>query len=147
MALQPDLLQAQKNKALIEQLLQGQPPQPQEQEQDQAEAQNDPAETRPAQVGQPEGQPASPQPGQPPSGESEEPAAQSQPRQGEEASPEPEPKQPSDSDAVERSAAEGLDGERRQALEQWLRQIPDDPAELLKRKFWYQQQQRQEQIR
>ncbi|SEJ24592.1 Ca-activated chloride channel family protein [Pseudomonas linyingensis] len=35
-------------------------------------------------------------------------------------------------------------GEQRQALEQWLRQIPDDPAELLRRKFWYEQQQRQE---
>ena len=41
-------------------------------------------------------------------------------------------------------ADDGLDDERRQALEQWLRQIPDDPAELLRRKFWYQQQQRQE---
>lgn len=37
-----------------------------------------------------------------------------------------------------------LGEERRQALEQWLRQIPDDPSELLRRKFWYQQQQRQE---
>ena len=37
------------------------------------------------------------------------------------------------------------DGERRQALEQWLRQIPDEPGELLRRKFWYEQQQRQEQ--
>ncbi len=35
-------------------------------------------------------------------------------------------------------------GEQRQALEQWLRQIPDDPAELLRRKFWYEQQRRQE---
>ncbi|MGV8917568.1 MAG: VWA domain-containing protein [Pseudomonas sp.] len=40
-----------------------------------------------------------------------------------------------------------LNGERRQALEQWLRQIPDDPGELLRRKFWYEQQQHQEQIR
>jgi Ca-activated chloride channel family protein len=40
-----------------------------------------------------------------------------------------------------------LDGERRQALEQWLRQIPDDPGELLRRKFWYEQQQLQEQTR
>ncbi|MFK7702441.1 vWA domain-containing protein [Pseudomonas caspiana] len=37
-----------------------------------------------------------------------------------------------------------INGERRQALEQWLRQIPDDPGELLRRKFWYEQQQRQE---
>ncbi|WP_275546241.1 MULTISPECIES: VWA domain-containing protein [unclassified Pseudomonas] len=38
----------------------------------------------------------------------------------------------------------GTAAERRQALEQWLRQIPDDPAELLRRKFWYEQQQRQD---
>lgn len=40
-----------------------------------------------------------------------------------------------------------LDGEQRQALEQWLRQIPDNPAELLRRKFWYEQQQHQEKTR
>lgn len=40
---------------------------------------------------------------------------------------------------------DGLSGEQRQALEQWLRQIPDEPGELLRRKFWYEQQQRQEQ--
>ena len=34
--------------------------------------------------------------------------------------------------------------EQRQALEQWLRQIPDNPAQLLRRKFWYEQQQPQE---
>ncbi|WP_342625992.1 VWA domain-containing protein [Azotobacter sp. NL3] len=34
--------------------------------------------------------------------------------------------------------------ERRQALEQWLRQIPDNPGELLRRKFWYEQQQHRE---
>ncbi|MBD8496089.1 VWA domain-containing protein [Pseudomonas syringae] len=33
-----------------------------------------------------------------------------------------------------------IDGERRQALEHWLRQIPDDPGELLRRKFRYEQQ-------
>ncbi|AGI25177.1 hypothetical protein H681_16545 [Pseudomonas sp. ATCC 13867] len=37
-----------------------------------------------------------------------------------------------------------LTDERRQALEQWLRQIPDDPSELLRRKFWYQQQQQRQ---
>lgn len=43
-----------------------------------------------------------------------------------------------------RPADSAIDGERQQALEQWLRQIPDDPGELLRRKFWYEQQQRQE---
>ncbi|MFH6568594.1 vWA domain-containing protein [Pseudomonas kulmbachensis] len=37
-------------------------------------------------------------------------------------------------------AANQTDEEQRQALEQWLRQIPDNPSELLRRKFWYEQQ-------
>jgi Ca-activated chloride channel family protein len=35
-------------------------------------------------------------------------------------------------------------GETRQAEEQWLRRIPDDPGGLLKRKFYYQYRQRQQ---
>ncbi|WP_229732223.1 VWA domain-containing protein [Pseudomonas sp. N040] len=49
-------------------------------------------------------------------------------------------------DAEPGNSAPPLDEESRQALEQWLRQIPDDPAELLRRKFWYEQQQRQENL-
>ena len=37
-------------------------------------------------------------------------------------------------------AANQTGEEQRQALEQWLRQIPDNPSELLRRKFWYEQQ-------
>lgn len=44
-----------------------------------------------------------------------------------------------------RPANDSIDGEQRQALEQWLRKIPDDPGELLRRKFWYEQQQHQDQ--
>lgn len=43
-----------------------------------------------------------------------------------------------------RPTSTGLDTEQRQALEQWLREIPDNPAELLRRKFWYEQQLHQE---
>ena len=46
-----------------------------------------------------------------------------------------------------RGADASLDGEHRQALEQWLRQIPDNPGELLRRKFWYEQQQHQDKTR
>lgn len=31
-----------------------------------------------------------------------------------------------------------------QAMEQWLRQVPDEPGELLRRKFLYEQRKRQE---
>ena len=50
-------------------------------------------------------------------------------------------------DEPQSARAEPLDGEQRDALEQWLRQIPDDPGELLRRKFLYEQQQRQERSR
>lgn len=46
-------------------------------------------------------------------------------------------------DEPEGTPLPALDTEQRQALEQWLRQIPDEPGELLRRKFWYQQQQQQ----
>ncbi len=51
---------------------------------------------------------------------------------------------PQDATQTRTASTEPLGDERRQALEQWLRRIPDDPAELLRRKFWYEQQQRQE---
>ena len=61
------------------------------------------------------------------------------------------PSQPPGDDSTTRPpprpAQTSLDAEQRQALEQWLRQIPDDPAELLRRKFWYEQQQHQDKIR
>ncbi|MDH0649995.1 tetratricopeptide repeat protein, partial [Pseudomonas sp. GD03867] len=44
----------------------------------------------------------------------------------------------------QRPVSTSLDAEQRQALEQWLREIPDNPAELLRRKFWYEQQLHQE---
>lgn len=46
--------------------------------------------------------------------------------------------------APQRPATTSLDAEQRQALEQWLREIPDNPAQLLRRKFWYEQQLHQE---
>ncbi len=53
----------------------------------------------------------------------------------------------SPSDEAPSAPLDELGTEQRQALEQWLRQIPDEPGELLRRKFWYEQQQRQEQNR
>jgi len=59
--------------------------------------------------------------------------------------------QPQTDDAGEEAAGEvadstavpaDLDSEEQQALEQWLRRIPDDPGGLLRRKFLYQYRQR-----
>ncbi|VXC89741.1 TPR domain protein in aerotolerance operon [Pseudomonas sp. 9AZ] len=150
--LQPDLAQAQKNKALVEELLR----QNQQQQQNQTDDPQEPDEQQ--------NQPSS----QPQAGQSD-PDAQQQAEQSQAEPSEPEdqgekpaqpsaykdadtpPKQPEEDDSdsgVEQiaSAEPALDGERRQALEQWLRQIPDDPGELLRRKFRLEQQQRQEQL-
>ncbi len=45
-------------------------------------------------------------------------------------------------EAAEAAASERTDAENDQALEQWLRRIPDDPSALLRRKFLWQYQRR-----
>ncbi len=48
----------------------------------------------------------------------------------------------SDQESTGQSAMSAQAGENDQALEQWLRRIPDDPSALLRRKFLWQYQQR-----
>jgi Ca-activated chloride channel family protein len=142
--LQPALTAAQKNKALVVELLR------QRQQQGEQQSQNNQPDEPSA-----EQQPQSGQPGEesekgqsapkPAPGDSEAPPSQPTPG-GDQAPPAPgEPGDTPEDDQQIARAEDSLDGERRQALEQWLRQIPDDPGELLRRKFWYEQQQRQEQ--
>lgn len=147
----PQLLQAQKNKALVEELLrqrEQQQSQQKEQPDEQAGEEND-EQQQPGQSAAPtpdernasQGQPGTPQEQEPPSDPKTSPAQPSATGENAETPASP----PADTDTSQDDAP--LDGERRQALEQWLRQIPDDPGELLRRKFWYEQQQRQEQPR
>lgn len=52
---------------------------------------------------------------------------------------------PSESDAGAKTVANAsLDPEQEQALEQWLRKVPDNPGELLRRKFLHEYRKRQE---
>ena len=53
--------------------------------------------------------------------------------------------QPGDRETQPLEAESEAKDETRQAEEQWLRRIPDDPGGLLKRKFYYQYRQRQQQ--
>ncbi len=134
--LQPDLQAAQRNKALVEELLRRRQeqsePEPEQQEQEQTE----PDEP------QPQSQP-------PESGSASSPSTED--AQGEPASEASGAPQASTSEATDETGEssaqaqhEGLpDLERQQATEQWLRQIPDDPGELLRRKFLYEQRKRQ----
>nr|WP_288354852.1 VWA domain-containing protein [uncultured Pseudomonas sp.] len=149
----PQLQQAAKNKALVEELLrqrqaqaeqpdEGEEPQPEDKpDEQQPQGQSSTASDDEQQQGQ--GQPSTAQDQQLP--EQEQP--QSNPTGESEPADKPEAAQTAPADKQAPEADTPLDGERRQALEQWLRQIPDDPGELLRRKFWYEQQQRQEQAR
>lgn len=159
---QPDLQVAQQNKALIEQLLQQQKQQQQQQagqqNQQNQQSQDQGGESAPSSAaGQPQAEPGEQQEQDDgsessqakavepnPAGEPQaaEQPAQPGPAEGEKAEPANDPR-----DAARAAAEPALGGEQRDALEQWLRQIPDEPGELLRRKFLYEQQQRQEQSR
>ena len=145
---QPDLEPALKNKALVETLLQEQSQAAPEQPADNGDDET----SQPGQTAQPGasgqsatgGEPSAEGPGEAASGDAqaggtgqaggnEVPGSEL----GVEQTTTP-PLRPSDT---------SLDGERRQALEQWLQEIPDNPGELLRRKFWYEQQQHQDKTR
>ncbi|MCQ4324551.1 hypothetical protein CXK94_06890 [Stutzerimonas stutzeri] len=132
--LQPDLQVAQRNKALVEELLRQRQQQPQEDSRA-AESQ--------ASAQQPQGSTETKPP--PPENANDEPPRESR---DDASSPSPageQPDEPQPAAARPRGQDEALpDMERQQATEQWLRQIPDDPGELLRRKFLYEQRKRQE---
>lgn len=149
---QPELAAAQHNKALVEQALRQRENQQQSGDGDSTEQQehaNEQPDTNESPAGQPAESTAA-QPTQPgSSGENSENSdvQGSANGAGEDTQPSTSSELPSDAEPVAPPRTEadlGTAAERRQALEQWLRQIPDDPAELLRRKFWYEQQQRQD---
>ncbi|MFV9654351.1 VWA domain-containing protein [Pseudomonas sp. NY15366] len=149
---QPELAVAQYNKALVEEALRQRENQQQSGEDDSAEQQeqtNEQSQPNESPAGQPAESTAS-QPTQPGStGESGENSSTpgNANGSGEDSQPATVRETPDDAEPVGQPRTEadlGTAAERRQALEQWLRQIPDDPAELLRRKFWYEQQQRQD---
>ncbi|MBT2372255.1 VWA domain-containing protein [Pseudomonas fluorescens] len=145
---QPDLQPALKNKALVESLLREEP----EPEPAKPPKKEDDETTQPGQTAQPgtSGQTA---PGgeQTPQGQGQPGTAETQtgatPPAGGNEVPGSELGDEQTTTPPLRGADASLDGEHRQALEQWLRQIPDNPGELLRRKFWYEQQQHQDKTR
>lgn len=149
---QPELTAAQQNKALVEEALR----QRQDQQQNGGDASAQQQDDASGDTGEPHedasAQPADGQPAQPGQSGSRDDsgsdgdaqdtgAGGTQPDTGAPA----EPSEPGQGAVTEGDLGDAA--ERRQALEQWLRQIPDDPAELLRRKFWYEQQQRQDSSR
>ncbi|MFW9268944.1 tetratricopeptide repeat protein [Pseudomonas sp. NR3] len=142
--LQPDLRPAQTNKALVESLLKEQTAPPDEPEP--AENQEPPPTEQPQETDRPsqsseQGHPSSEATATPDDSQASEappPGAQDVP--GSEL-----PDEQTTTPPLRPAAGQRNEEEQRQALEQWLRQIPDNPGELLRRKFWYEQQSHQAQ--
>lgn len=138
---QPFHEDAQFNKELIEQLLQEQQQQQQQQQdQDQQDSEQDQQD-----------QEDNPQQNQNQDGEEQQDQQSDEQQQQDEQSAEDsekEQQQEQQGESAEPQAAEEdadpLDEEERQALQQWLRRVPDDPGGLLRRKF---QQQYEERLR
>ncbi|WP_242198300.1 MULTISPECIES: tetratricopeptide repeat protein [unclassified Pseudomonas] len=145
---QPDLQPALKNKALVETLIQEkaqpEPAKPAKKEDDET--------TQPGQTAQPGTSGQSATSGeQSPQGQGEAGTGDTQtggtPKAGGNDVPGSELGDEHTTTPPLRPADANIDGEHRQALEQWLREIPDNPGELLRRKFWYEQQQHQDKTR
>ncbi|MDB5993695.1 MAG: hypothetical protein JWP42_831 [Pseudomonas sp.] len=144
--LQPDLRPALTNKALVESLLKQKnaapPAQPEKTEDEQNPAPpQEPlpgAATQPSDSGEPKADAEATET------ESEQ-AGTTPPKPGANEVPGSELGDEQSTTPPLRATSAALEGEQREALEQWLRKIPDDPGELLRRKFWYEQQQHQDQ--
>ncbi|MBV7574902.1 VWA domain-containing protein [Pseudomonas sp. PDM32] len=143
---QPDLRPALTNKALVEELLKqkNSPPAPEPDPSAGNEPQAMQQQTPPG-VSSQSSDSGEPQAQEPPADSNTAQPPVSPPRPGANEVPGSELGDEQHTTPPLRPATDSIEGEQRQALEQWLRQIPDDPGELLRRKFWYEQQQHQDQ--
>jgi Ca-activated chloride channel family protein len=155
LALQPDRVDATENLALLEQQKE------QQEEQQESGEDGDQQENQEDQSGDPSESEEQGEPGEQQDGE-QEPSDQ-KPEEQESESPEDpsdSEEQPEDSGQEEQSEdgseeeevapaqaeeASPEDLEKEQAMQQWLRRIPDDPSGLLREKFKYESRQRQQQ--
>ncbi|HGM5550809.1 TPA: tetratricopeptide repeat protein [Pseudomonas putida] len=143
--LQPDLRPALTNKALVENLLKQKNSPPPVEPQPQPAQPNVPGDEPPPATTPPPAvksdTPSETQPGE----SASEPPPTTPPQPGPNEVPGSDEAEETDTVPTLRPSEDNLEGEQRQALEQWLGKIPDDPGELLRRKFWYEQQQHQDQ--
>ncbi|TXS93627.1 VWA domain-containing protein [Parahaliea aestuarii] len=159
----PDQADAQANLELLEQLKQQQEQQQDQQEQSQDGEQQEQQQQEQSQNGeqQNQGDQQQQQPGADQEQEQSQPGEEEsqqqrnkqpgEPEQAEEQPQQPQGSQPQEeaADSTEQQAAAAEPSteqtERDQALEQWLRRVPDDPSGLLREKFRYESRQRQQQ--
>ena len=141
LAMDPDNEDAQFNKALIEKLLEQQ--QQQQQQQDQQQDQENEEQDQQDQDQNPQDQENSDSQDQQDQQQPDEQQSEEEQEQQQQEQEQQEQQQQQQQTASEEEA-EAMDEEERQALQQWLRRVPDDPGGLLRRKF---QQQHEERLR
>ena len=157
----PEHVDAQFNKELVERELERQQAQQQQQrgQQDQKQEENKDgqqpqedggqaaaSERQAEQRQEPRPEQGQEAPRQPEQGQETERQSEEQPAQQQEAQQSP-GRQQAEQDDRQLARNESLTpDEEQQAVEQWLRRIPDDPSGLLRRKFLYQYQQRRYQL-
>lgn len=141
LALAPEREDTQKNKALVEALLEQEEQESEEQSGDQGEDSSDQSEDS---ENSEESNQNSEQSDAEKQGSSSESDQSPRDQEGDEQEQLPEPMQPSDLEAATEAKLAKFNEalEEQQALEQWLRRVPDDPGGLLRRKFRYQSLQR-----
>ena len=127
LAQQPEHADAQFNKALVQKLLEDQQAQQQDPSQSD-QSQGDRSDSDSSSGNEP--QPAEPEP-------PEERGAEESDQSNTDGESEPEEGEPGDQEQL----ADSRDAQQ-DALEQWLRRVPDDPGGLLRRKFRYETNQR-----
>lgn len=171
LARDPEAQDARDNLALLEQLRNQQQQQDQQQQGqgEQPQQQDGYSQDSESEAGANPGQPQQGSPGHEPDS-AESPQDGADPEQGDQAASETQgqqqgQEQPTDQDGaaradaapsgqpqpgeelmdMARAAAESADPEKDQAIEQWLRRVPDDPSGLLREKFRYESRRRQQQ--
>jgi Ca-activated chloride channel family protein len=131
LAAQPDHADAAFNKELVERLLEEQQQAEQQQNQDQqSQANNENSESQQDQQNEPQDQ-----------SEQQDQSEESEQEQNKQAQQEQEEQDGEQSEA-EAQEEESTRDEKQDALEQWLRRVPDDPGGLLRRKFSHETKQR-----
>ncbi|MEH6518173.1 MAG: VWA domain-containing protein [Halioglobus sp.] len=153
LALAPERPDALENIKLLEELKEQQEQQEQQQDENQDSEDQDQQEEQDQQdQDQQQGDPKQQDPKdgeQEPQEPQDSEAEDEQPEEEQEEQPEPEPEdgEPEEQSSEEQAAKEAEpsaeDQEKEQAMEQWLRRVPDDPSGLLREKFRYESQQRQ----
>lgn len=140
----PELESARRNKAIVEDILR------QQKAQHEQSTDNQPSQDSPPDAGQtgqspPTGGSAITQP------QTAEPSEHDEPGQSNEGTSKATAETPPDSgeqnetgETLAQAGEAASDPEQDQAMNQWLRKIPDNPGELLRRKFLYEQRKRQE---